>query len=502
MANKKYVYTWNNFRDWMSDDKYVALSSTFQSSYNLDTRTNPIWVQLNPVVKWILSSFDSPIVWMLNLADYWKTWILSYHENWKVYIDWVLKMDIWANTVDSNKKIYNAFYRNWPLSWQKIFFIWNNHIHTSNLEFTVFEYDKYDMWTNNDITSRPVYIQWDTARIWVANNLFKLTVDTLSNDVFSSEVVFDNNLKIVDITFSWQYYNVYVTEWLWRDWNWYIYKMDFKLPRPNFVIPLLKNPIRKAITVWTKDYIITWINENYSDLWLVDWWDVNLIKRWLERDSISKYKFSMDYHKSWVRKWMLYLVWKNNWDLWLFTYWSYFSQLSWIFKPNFVFDTTLFPSWYTWSIEAILLTSTALYYAYTVNWVYTIWYQELQYTPVNWYKLDWWILSNRFDAWAPYPMKAIEEIDIMYDLSSENWHNWTIEVYYSIDWWPQVLLATLNRNWDNVVKNKYTRLYPTSLPKTLFSEIEFFVKIFRSESTFETPLFRGIKMIYTLDYND
>jgi len=467
MATTKKVFEWNKFT-WLSDSSIIWASWQYDnSSYNIDTQTEPNWVKLTPQPQEYHTTTDTPTV-ILNLSDYWETWILTFTEDWKVYQDWAL-----IYTLSSWDKIYDAIWQydnNWKFF---VLFFTRNSINRMELSDPVWVDENWK--TFKDVANRknPLNIYWNIY--FVSWNIFYKLDDIWELSTFYTFPKQDN---AVWITFFQDNFNIY-TSW-WNYWRQYIFPIWNDEPYYNIEWKWL--PILWAINAWWLDYVTTWYNSNYSDLYVVSWTQ----RKWIKINS----EWPNSRWFSWVMHTRLndvYIAWNFINSKKLFKFWNYYNWFNQELLPYLDFSN---------DVSSMNSTSNVLYIWTEENKVYSV---NLNSIPDD-YQTDWEITSFVFDFSTPDTKKFLNEIIIAYDNRNTNMSNrwWSFVLYArksETDWWTELYTTwNLSDTWN-------ISIYQTQLAEKWFSDfyqLQFKIKLV-SDSNNKTPFFKKLKVIYTDD---
>jgi len=472
MATTKKVFEWKKFT-WLSDSSVIWASWQYDnSSYNIDTQTEPNWVKLTPQPQLLYSTTDTPR-FILNANDYWELWIFSFCDDWSIYRDWTSVF-----TLSSWKSIRWAVWQYWD-NWELyIIFFTRNYIHRLKYSDNSVDEDWISI-NDKDYNKNPLNIYWNIYfGSW--NVFYKLdNIWTLS-----TIYTFPKQDNIAWITFFQDNFNIYTT-W-WNYWRQYVFPILSETPYYNIEWKWL--PILWALNEWWLDYVVTWYNSSYSDLYLVSWTQKKALK--INSEWSGSRKFNWILHN---RLGDMYIAWSYNWDKKLFRFWNYYNWFSQELIPYLDFTN---------DVTCINSSSTALYVWTEDNKVYII---NLNSIP-DYYQSEWWITSLVSDFWTPDTKKYLNELHLAYDNRwtnmSDRW--WSFVLYarkFETDWWTE-LYST-----DNLYNTWNIKMYQTELADKWFNDfyqLQFKVKLISRnnwDGFLYTPFFKKLKVIYTDDIN-
>ena len=466
MATKLKIWDWTWFT-WLADNNIIWTKWQYANeSYNIDTQTEPNWVKLTPAITEYHTTTDKPTV-ILNLADYWKTWILTFTDDWKIYNNWTL-----IYTLATWYTIYDAV-------WQ----------YNSLWEFYVLFFTKD--WINRlDITDNSVDVDWKT---FTSETLRKYPINVyweiyfISEDKFyrldniwtlSSIYTFPTQDKVKWITFFQDNFNIYMS-W-WNYWRQYLFPILSTTPYYNIIWEWL--PFLWVVNQWWLDYVVTWFNKLYSDLYLVSW---------TQRKSL---KINWEWGNSRQFTWLLYTRLEDIYIWWeyksndrLYRFWNYYNWYAQELIP--------FLWWLDWEVKCINSSISALYIWTSANKVYEL---ELNQPPSK-YQVNWEIVSTIIDFWSPETKKFLNELHIAYehittDISTR-W--WTITLYarkWQTDNWTTI---KTHYSFDDIWVVKVYAQELTTIWFWDFYQIQFKLKLESENDNTTTPFVKKVRVIYT-----
>jgi len=418
------IWQINSFNWWESDDLIQWPANSFYEWENIEVRKNLSALQLAPLVEDTWWVFDDTISYMVNLETLWvEIWgIVVCLENWKIYLDWVLKetLSTWTNAYDEVVWIWV----NEDLTWtQYIYYItatsfWSWKIHRSTTDLATFDvsYRDFSVAKGN---SWFVWVINDTGLMYLGinNKVFLMEQDEIVQEFLllpKQEVIvwftqFQGTFKI---------YTNLINTWVQYIWDWVSEAISYRQEWEN-------QPILWVTNDWAKDYTILWFNENYSDLYLIQWTQKQELRVNLETSSDSRI---LGRYLS-IREWIVYISWGLTWEssnFWVYTYWNYYP---WSAK-------SLVQS-YSWPNSFLhhCHKNTTSYFADTNNKVFTISHNN----PPSDYAASWYVVTNLYQGFM-WEEKAFNYMKVWFEL---NW--WEIKIYARTSmWWGWALIKTID----------------------------------------------------------
>ncbi len=481
------IWKWTDFSWWLADNPYLWQAGQYQNgSFNIDTQTEPGIVKLTPKLESYLTTTWNPSI-MLNLAEFWDSGILVFADDWKIYKDWTLiytlsttpKTVFWATAqYDAGGTLY-------------VYWMTAGAIHRATTNFTTSV-------TENFKTTADWIVSWNEKKymINIYDNIYfgsrykfhKLTQSWILSTIYSFSV----NELIVWITFFQDNFYVYTKSP--RSWNavngrQYVFGMtnlaSNSSPTYNTLWRWL--PILWATNLWSKDYVVTWMSEQFSDLYITSGTQRQLLKtnnewsdaRWFNGVLTSRLD---DVYIAGSYNYSSWFVEGNNDSYWVYRFWAYYPGQKEILQK-------IIKTWE--SVQSLLATDTDLYIGTDANKVYRYSFQQ---SPN--YATTWELVSLQTDLWSPTTKKSLTEVYVGYDMSNNNISSkgGTITVYMSADNWNyrQIWTVTVT-SWIGNFKIMPNAILTQAFGK--FTKCSFKVKLAPNGTT-ETPWFTGLEVIF------
>ena len=431
-------FVWNSFINWQSDDDYEVSKWQFVFSENVDVKQTWLryWLTPKPVkvnftnaeINWFIGLENTS--WNKKLYYFWSAWRvfnnLSADNTPEFTVTWwapvlsAYEFDSYVYFISSNNvtcKIYRDTKANliaetyswadFTPTWDAIPAPW-----LSNCKWVVYK-DAMILWIGK------IVYEIDTA--WVGTNIFEAPDD------------------IMWITTVADLLKVYL-----RNWDvYYINPADATFPeyRPTNII------IRNVLAVNGIDYILGWTWPGDSELYRMNWYTPEIMKR----AKISIFTYPM-----WIA-WDKWEFQKNNFrpymaqvqdDLLLVDNWVHYDRIThyWNTNDNFprVFSNILATN-SQWLNPRII---TAMYYWYwkiyyyyndLTNW----WVDSVSITPWSPYQSNGFIFTEVFDAWIRSKKKRNLEIVFKCDNVS-TWNEAILS--YTLDGSTYTTIGTLSES--------------------------------------------------------
>jgi hypothetical protein len=241
-------------------------------------------------------------------------------------------------------------------------------------------------------------------------------------------------------------------------------------------------PILWAVNLWGLDYVVTWYNKFYSDLYLVSWTQRKLLK---VNNEWSQWRWF--YWLLFARLDDIYLTWKfwtSATEDRLYKYWNYYNWFSQELTPML---------WELTDEITCINSSSAVLYVWT-RWdkVYTI---NLNSIPSQ-YNTIWEITSMLVDFWTPDNIKSLQWFEISYSNKSTTISNrwWTLTLYarqYEDDTWT-LIKTTWNKSDIWTVRVDATEVRDLNFWD--FHQIQF--KVVLEWSWSATPFLKKVRVLY------
>ena len=469
MAVTQNYWDWKKFT-WLADTNTIWSEWQYDNaSYNIDTQTEPNWVKLTPQPKEYHTTTNTPTV-ILDLSDYWLTWILTCTADWKVYKNWAL-----IYTLSSWNEIYDAIWQYNSIGTFYVLLFTASAIHRMELTDPVWVDENWKTFISNGYKKYPVNVYWE---IYFAskNKWYKLdTAWTLS-----SLYTFPAQDKVVWITFFQDNFSIYTT-W-WNHWRQYLFPILATTPYYNIEWKWL--PILWVTNLWWLDYVVTWYNEFYSDLYLVSWTQRKPLK------INSEWNNSRGFY--WIissRLDDIYLTWKFDVNTTatqyrLYKFWNYYNGFSQELTP-FLWELTD-------NITCITPSRSVIYIGTNWNKVYSI---DLNQAPPK-YNTVWEITSMIMDFWMPDTKKSLQWFEISYSNKDTNISNrwWTLTLYARKDEMSSWIEIKTIWSKSDIGKIRVDATEVRNLNFWDFYQIQFKVKL--EWSWLSTPFLKKVRVIY------
>lgn len=446
----------NQFEWWLIWDDYLWSEAGFVYSENLTYRREYNWLTASTKLNNAWTT-EWGVNWIIEVFSWLSKVIAFFWDDWKIYDNtWVLKYTA-SHWIDYNNAItyrdYVYFsYQDWAVT--KL----DRILKTDITAWWWSINENAISWLSDSWTSTMLSYVDEFILIWCWNKLIKITEDnTVWEEIFANSF----NADIVWITeYSWLF-KIYLENWKIMFWDWQSETFN--------AITDIHNTIRSVYWHWKEDYIIAWYNWAYTEFFILQWYEPQLIQRVRHSKSLNKSIFALWWSKAiqnpmCKRMWLLYII--SNWFApeWLYTFWT---NLSWV--PNsFNLDYT-----HDWDnnniigIKAVFPTTSWIYVAYSTISGSNIWFINLNFS-WEWNQTEWYWISKVMDFSNRTENKQVKKVIVKTDrVNADN----TIKVYVNLNNWGfQPVLTCDDSNQDNW---RYT--YSNSLWE--FNNIQFKVEL-------------------------
>ncbi len=476
MAVTKNIWDWTWFT-WLADNSYISQKWQYSNwSINIDNQTEPWWAKLTPALLELYTTDEEPSH-ILNLEDFWGSWIYVFCEKWVIYKNWELHytLDSWDNILWATAA-YQIPNKDYPDESELFIFIFTkNAVHRMDLKDPVGVDEDYRTFIEDNNTKKcPVTVYWEIYFIskyifyridkqWTLNIIYRFWIQE----------------RLSWLTFFQDNFNVYTTTW----WQWRQYIFPILSETPYYNIEWTWLPILWVTNLWATDYVITWYNLNYSDLYLVSWTQRQILK--------ANTEWSWSRWFNWIihsRLDDIYIAWEYDWIDNIYKYWNYY--------PWFSQELTNLIWWWTERFTCFGSSQSALYVWTNANKVYIVALNTNAWA-IHWYQTSWELISMMMDFWTPESKKSLKEVQITYDNTntdnSSRW--WTITVYARQ--WQKHTWKLIKTTWSKsdtwVIKVTASELAWLDNPIWDFYQIQFKAVL---EWWSTTPFLKKVRVIY------
>lgn len=493
----------SQFYNWLSPDTILGNEGTFQYSKNIDIRTNPRWIQLNSEFSQIWD--DLPwwytVTGVIDISQYSQWWYLTVFTLNKIFVyrGWWVEVYSTSNTI----------------IWSDIFRISGNDyliIITGTQIKKILLNDAVDpskiipwWWTNYitntwspyaDITSYNFAVtrklQSANLLIWCVDKIIKLDQTWTTTVIYT----FGTYEICTWITIVGDQLRVYTKKW--RDpGDWYLYMCNSSAVSSSslifdMVIPWEQMPVQSVKSIGNIDYAVIWdTSNNMCNL---------VIAQWYTKEKVFK---NSNYNNAiFVTEWvntitnyndLLVLLGKNQkWEYGIF---SYGKHLPW-FPDAMVFDKVIDDISSINNMFSVYPFRDRLYVSYISSNGHT----KIKYIKrdlIDTYSQSWEMVTKTVTWWAVWQRKYIKEINVWYDISTDNNHWWSIKIYCRTNnswdisqWWEQIGTDIV----DDTVN--YRRFLPNEVPFKEWNMLQLKVELIKWNN--KTPVLYDINITYDI----
>lgn len=321
------IFDIKGFTWWEADDLVQWPANSFFQAENVEIRKNLSWAKLASQLKDTWWTFDGNITCIENLRTLWVAWnwedIVVCTDAWKIYLNWTLK-----HTISTSWDKYIVWLWVWTSSGtQYIYYVskvnTTSKIHRSDTSITTATFQQaYRTFTVANTTYDKAFCITADNNIYIAvnNKVLKLN---LTWEVLTDWLVLPESRKITWFSKFENNFQIYSKEsntWIHNRWDWTAILPSYEQHRIN-------QPILWTVNDWATDYAILWFNENYSDLYRIDWVQKTELRVNLEQSATSRV---LHWDLS-IREWLVYISWWLTWqssNYWVYTYGNYYPWAS------------------------------------------------------------------------------------------------------------------------------------------------------------------------------